>query len=105
MLSRRQQFVGAFTEKLLAWALGRGIEYYDLPAVRKIVREAAASDYRWSAIIEGIVKSVPFQMSSVRAPESQLAGAESAPAPAGAATNVAANVVKSKEVSIRRSSK
>ena len=99
MLGRRQQFVGAFTEKLLAWALGRGIEYYDLPAVRKIVREAAANDYRWSSIIEGIVKSVPFQMSSVRPSESQLAGAESAPA------SVATSIVKGKEVTNRRSSK
>ncbi len=105
MLSRRQQFVGAFTEKLLAWALGRGIEYYDLPAVRKIVREAAANDYRWSSIIEGIVKSVPFQMSSVRAPESQVAGVDSPPAPASVAANVATNVVKGKEVPTRRSSK
>jgi len=99
MLSRRQQFVGAFTEKLLAWALGRGLEYYDLPAVRKIVREAAANDYRWSSIIEGIVKSVPFQMSSVRPSESQVAGVDSAPA------SVATNVVRGKEVPIRRSSK
>lgn len=99
MLNRRQQFVGAFTEKLLAWALGRGIEYYDLPAVRKIMREAAPSDYRWSAIIEGIVKSVPFQMSSVRAPESRLAGAESA------TSSFVASVVKGKEVPTRRSSK
>jgi hypothetical protein len=94
MLSRRQLFVGAFTEKLLAWALGRNIEYYDLPAVRKVVREAAASDYRWSSIIEGVVKSVPFQMSSVRPSESQLAGPD-----------VADNVVGGKQVSIRGSSK
>jgi hypothetical protein len=97
LLSRRQQFVGAFTEKLLAWALGRGLEAYDYPAVRKIVREAAAGDYRWSSIIEGIVKSTPFQMSTVRSAEAQLAGIENAPA--------AASVVKSAEVPVRRSSK
>ena len=50
------------TEKLLAYALGRGLEHYDLPAVRKIVRDAAPNDYRWSSIILGIVNSVPFQM-------------------------------------------
>ena len=63
LLSRREQFVGTFTEKLLTYALGREVESYDLPAVRKITREAAAGDYRWSSIISGIVKSVPFQMS------------------------------------------
>jgi hypothetical protein len=50
------------TEKLLAYALGRRLEYYDKPAVRQIVREAAATDYRWSSIIMGIVKSPPFVM-------------------------------------------
>jgi hypothetical protein len=49
-------------EKLLTYALGRGVEYYDAPAVRKILREAAPSEYRWSALIMGIVKSIPFQM-------------------------------------------
>jgi hypothetical protein len=50
------------TEKLLAYALGRGIQFYDLPSARRIAREAAASDYRWSSIILGIVKSAPFEM-------------------------------------------
>jgi mono/diheme cytochrome c family protein len=63
LLSRQQQFAGALTEKLLAYAAGRNVEYFDRPAIRKITRTAAAKDYRWSAIIEGIVKSVPFQMS------------------------------------------
>ena len=49
-------------EKLLTYALGRGVEYYDQPVVRKIVRQAAANDYRWSSLILGIVKSAPFQM-------------------------------------------
>jgi hypothetical protein len=48
--------------KLLTYAMGRGTEYYDAPAIRKIVREAAADDYRWSSLILGITKSVPFQM-------------------------------------------
>ena len=50
--------------KLLTYALGRGVEYYDAPAVRQIVRTAAADDYRWSALIAGVVNSTPFQMRS-----------------------------------------
>ena len=55
-------FVRTLTEKLLTYALGRGVEYYDMPAVRTIVRDAASTDYRWSSLILGIVNSVPFQM-------------------------------------------
>jgi hypothetical protein len=62
LLNRSAQFVGTLTEKLFIYALGRGVEYYDEPALRKIVREAAPNDYRWSSIMMGIVKSVPFQM-------------------------------------------
>jgi hypothetical protein len=62
LLSKRDQFAGTVTEKLLTYALGRGIEYYDMPAIRKIVRDAASSDYRFSAIVLGIAKSTPFQM-------------------------------------------
>ena len=62
LVSRHRQFVEAMTEKLLAYALGRRLEYYDRPAVRGIVREAAASDYRLSDIILGIVGSPAFQM-------------------------------------------
>ena len=50
------------TEKLLTFALGRGVEYYDAPAVRAIVRDAKADEYRFASLILGIVKSVPFQM-------------------------------------------
>ena len=60
--SRKEEFVTAVVEKLLTYALGRGLEYYDMPAVRRIVREASASDYSWSSVIMGIVKSAPFQM-------------------------------------------
>ena len=60
--SRRQQFVSTVTEKLLAYALGRGLEAYDMPAVRNIVRNANADGYQWSAILVGIVESVPFRM-------------------------------------------
>ena len=51
---RRDEFVTTVTEKLLTYALGRGIEHYDRPAIRAIVHEAAQDDYRWSAIIAGI---------------------------------------------------
>ena len=53
------------TEKLLAYAIGRGVEFYDLPAVRKIASEAAEKNYRWSALIAGIVSSTPFTMGMV----------------------------------------
>ncbi len=66
LLSRPEQFAATFTHKLLTYALGRETEYYDQPAIRKIAREAAANDYRWSSIILGIVKSTPFQMSIVK---------------------------------------
>jgi hypothetical protein len=62
LLTRQDQFVGTLTEKLLLYALGRGIESYDMPAVRAIDREAARNNYRFSSILIGIVKSVPFQM-------------------------------------------
>jgi hypothetical protein len=61
-VSRRQQFVDTVIERLLGYALGRKVEFYDRPAVRAIARESAAKDDRWSAIILGIVKSAPFQM-------------------------------------------
>ena len=62
LLSRSEEFVTNVTKKLLTYALGRGAEYYDGPAIRRIVREAAADDYRWSSLIMGIVQSTPFQM-------------------------------------------
>jgi mono/diheme cytochrome c family protein len=62
LVAQKEQFVRAVTAKLLTYALGRGIEYYDDPAIRGIVHGAAADDYRWSAVISGIVKSAPFQM-------------------------------------------
>ena len=55
-------FVGVMTEKMLTYALGRGIEYYDMPTVRKIVQDAKGNGYRFSSIVTGIVKSTPFQM-------------------------------------------
>jgi len=62
LLARPQVFVGTMTEKMLTYALGRGVEYYDMPAIRKIVRNSAAHDYRFSTLVMGIVQSTPFQM-------------------------------------------
>jgi hypothetical protein len=58
----RDQFVRTVIEKLLIYSLGRGVERDDMPAVRAIARQAAASDYRWSVVIQAVVTSVPFQM-------------------------------------------
>jgi hypothetical protein len=61
LLSHRDDYLTTFAEKLLTYALGRSLDYHDNPAIRKITREAATSEYRWSAIILGVVKSTPFQ--------------------------------------------
>jgi mono/diheme cytochrome c family protein len=83
LLNHRAEFAATFTQKLLTYALGREVDYFDMPAVRKITREAAASDYRWSAIVMGIVRSVPFQMSIVKSAPSQLAARIPEPAVSG----------------------
>ncbi|HUP40041.1 MAG TPA: DUF1592 domain-containing protein [Vicinamibacterales bacterium] len=62
ILNRPEMFVGTLSEKLLTFAVGRGVDYYDGPALRKIVRDSAAQDYRFSSIVMGIVKSTPFRM-------------------------------------------
>ncbi len=62
LLKRPELFASALTEKLLTFALGRGVEHYDAPGVRKIVRDAAKEDYRLSSIIVGLAKSTPFTM-------------------------------------------
>jgi hypothetical protein len=69
ILSHPDQFVGTMTEKLLTYALGRGLEYYDMPVVRGIVHDAARTDYRFSSLIMGIVKSVPFERKKPQAAE------------------------------------
>ena len=61
------EFIRTVTEKLLTYALGRGVDYYDAPTVRKIVHELTRDDYRWSSLVTGIVASEPFQMR--RAPD------------------------------------
>ena len=75
LVSQHRQFVGAMTEKLLAYALGRRLEHYDRPTVRGIVRAAAAGDYRLSEIILGIVRSPAFQMRRAAADPSPTRGA------------------------------
>jgi len=62
VLSRPELFVGTMTEKLMTYALGRGVETFDRPVLRTIVRDAGRQDYRFSAIVRGIVQSAPFQM-------------------------------------------
>jgi hypothetical protein len=62
LVAQKEQFVRAVAGKLVTYAIGRQLESFDGPAIRGIVRAAAANDYRWSAIISAIVKSVPFQM-------------------------------------------
>ena len=62
LMKKQDMFVETFTERLLTYALGRGVEEYDHAALRKIAREAAADNQKWSSIILGIVNSTPFQM-------------------------------------------
>ena len=64
LMERPDVFVRTLTEKLLVYALGRGLTYQDMPAVRKIVRDARGQEYRFSALVSGIVSSVPFQMAA-----------------------------------------
>jgi hypothetical protein len=66
ILKRPEVFVSTLTERLMKFALGRGVEPYDGPAIRRVVREAAKDDHRFSAIVLGIVRSVPFQMRNSR---------------------------------------
>jgi mono/diheme cytochrome c family protein len=62
ILNHPELFVTTMSEKLLTFATGRGIEYYDGPAIRKIVRDAGAQDYRFSSLVMGVVNSMPFRM-------------------------------------------
>ena len=73
LTSRPEVFAGVMMEKLLTYALGRGLEYYDMPAVRKIVQDGAANNFRFSSMILGVVNSPPFQMKVKKASESTVA--------------------------------
>jgi hypothetical protein len=64
LLEDPTQFVQTLTEKLMIYALGRSVEYYDMPAVRRIVHDAGRENYRFSAILAGIAKSEPIRFST-----------------------------------------
>ena len=66
LVARQERFIATVTRKLLTYALGRGLEHYDQPAVRRIMRRAGEDDYRWSALVAAIVDSPPFRMRSVQ---------------------------------------
>ncbi len=77
LLENPERFVSAVTQKLLMYALGRNVQYYDAPAIRAIVRAAAENNYAFSAIVEGIANSVPFQMRTSRQAPQVVASARS----------------------------
>ena len=91
ILSRPDAFATVVTEKMLTYALGRGLEPADMPVVRRIEKKAAQSDYRLSSIVMGIVESAPFQM------RTKLEPAESVKGPAGTRTVARLNVVGSQK--------
>ena len=68
--SHQDDFARTFTQKLLAYALGRSLEAHDLPAVRRIARDASRNGYRWSSVILGVATSTPFTMSTAQGPQS-----------------------------------
>jgi hypothetical protein len=80
LVSLQSEFVRTLTEKLLAYSMGRGVEFYDLPAVRKIARNAAASNYRWSSLISEIARSTPFTMGIVEQARPRENAGNTAPA-------------------------
>jgi hypothetical protein len=71
LVRRSDQFVRVVTEKMLTYALGRGVEYQDMPLVRSIVRDSAGGNYKFTSIVLGIVKSAPFQMNTKTAADNQ----------------------------------
>ena len=75
LASQPEQFATTVTERLLTFALGRSLDYYDRPTVRQIVQGAADDQFRWSSIILGIVESTPFRMRKVVEPATQTASA------------------------------
>jgi len=62
ILARPDVFVGTMTEKLMTYALGRGVDAHDMPAIRSVLRKAATENWRFSSLVLGIATSVPFQM-------------------------------------------
>jgi hypothetical protein len=68
--SHQDDFVRTFTQKLLAYALGRSLDAHDLPAVRRIARDASRGGYRWSSVVSGVATSTPFTMSTTQGTQS-----------------------------------
>ena len=66
LLDHSDEFVSTVTEKLLMYALGRTVDYKDMPLVRKITRDSAAGGYKFSSIVKGIVESAPFQKAQIK---------------------------------------
>ncbi|HEV8414381.1 MAG TPA: DUF1592 domain-containing protein [Bryobacteraceae bacterium] len=77
LTARPETFVGVLTEKLMTYALGRGLEYYDMPAVRKIVADAKSHDFRFSYLINGVIDSPAFQMKKASTEPAAVATAKS----------------------------
>jgi hypothetical protein len=65
LMRHPEQFVSTIAERLLMYALGRNLQYYDAPSVRAVVREAAASHYTFASLVAGVVKTKPFTMREV----------------------------------------
>src|SRR5579871_169235 len=74
LLKRPEQFAQTFTEKMMMYALGRGVQYYDMPNVRKIVKDAARDNYRFSTIVKGIIMTPEFQSNAVESVQAQQPG-------------------------------
>jgi len=81
LLAHPEEFVSTVVGKLLMYGIGRNLQYYDEPAVRAIVRDAARSNYRFSSLVLGVVKSYPFQMREAQAGETKSASASDATIP------------------------
>jgi hypothetical protein len=104
MLGRSDQFVRTLTKKLLEYAVGRTLEYYDEPAARRIMRDAARSNYQWSSLILGVIESAPFQMRQVAAPEeTKTVNAETAAQPETADAQSAQRLLTSSTPRFQRS--
>src|SRR5580698_8212817 len=68
LMSRSDQFAQTFSEKLMTYALGRGVEYFDMPSVRKIMKDAKRDNFKFSSVVMGIVSAPAFQSSMVEQP-------------------------------------
>ena len=88
LTERPEVFISVFTEKLMTYGLGRGIEANDMPTIRNVMHEASKSNYKFSAIIQGVVKSAPFQMKVKRAADSPVAEVHSGEAVVASSQNV-----------------